>query len=182
MKLFFKLPENQGILDGPPFFLLLKGKSYVKIRSVLIITIIVWIISSLMGNIFTIQEHLIFSFLSLLAIITSHDKAISISGNNGNWNIVTYKFFEFGAIEMKNTLLKDIKAEFRVVSRKKNHGALVIIKNPEDKTISSIMARNIDAKEFKDNLEIINVDINIRKRGKKGELQNENVLLVEKHD
>ncbi|MHA2251113.1 MAG: hypothetical protein ACXAD7_12180 [Candidatus Kariarchaeaceae archaeon] len=167
MKIVFSLPEPKGELEGAPFAIILKGRSKVQIRKVLLVTGFAWILYSLTGQVQYKGDHVIFSLLLIIAFLIAQDKAVGIMGNHGNWEVSSFRYSELGGLVMRVLKVENFTCEFRITSRKKNHAAYIMIQDLEtEEELISILTPNKLAKEFKDTLEIINIPITLRKRGK----------------
>ncbi|MHA2171231.1 MAG: hypothetical protein ACXAB7_15150 [Candidatus Kariarchaeaceae archaeon] len=164
MRISFRLPVQKSVLEGPPYQLVLFGKSKRFFRKTLLLTGFIWIVSIIIGTQFFIEDHLIFSFLLLLAFLTAHDKAIVISGDHGNWSVIQYRFNELMSLSFRKIKFTDISSEFRITNLRRSRGAFVIL--TESSKSISLMMRNDFAKELKDDFEILKIPVNVRKRGK----------------
>ncbi len=167
MNFILNLPEGRGILEGAPFSILIKGKTKDNLRKALIITGILWVVYSLFVYSFQLNDHIFFTILLFLSFLVSQDKALHIYGLHGNWKISMYYFNRFGGVNIRSYKANEISSEFRITGRRISHGALIILKDSSERQINSIIVRNIDAKNVKDDFDAINIPILLRKRIKK---------------
>ncbi len=159
--------DNRSPLDGSPYSKIIREKSKSRMRKAYKIFVLVLLLHLVfryqMGPVlwdgyFILLIFLIPSFFILM------DNFIIVEGDHGNWTVSKVKQFRRWGIVHQRVQVENIVVEINVISQLQNSISLVVIKNEiHDIKIKAI---NIKAKEFLDDCEIINLQVNINKRGK----------------
>lgn len=158
---------SKSPLEGPPFLIMISEKSKSRLQKFYFSMFILWILHTIIRYIIDdpikIFSHIFFVLVYIPAIVILLNNHMIIMGDHDNWNILKVKSF-LG----KHFVIEDIKTiqlniEIRVVSSTKYSTSLVLL-NTQIKKMS-IKTPNIQVKEFIDECEIINLKVDIRKRG-----------------
>lgn len=159
--------HDRSPLDGSPYSKIIREKSKSRMRKAYQIFILVIVLH-------LIYRHQISPvpwdgyFILLIFLIPSFfilmDNFIIVEGDHGNWTVSKVKQFRRWGIVHQRVQVENIVVEINVISQLQNSISLLVIKNEiQDIKIKAI---NLRAKEFLNDCEIINLQVNINKRGK----------------
>ncbi|MHA2031980.1 MAG: hypothetical protein ACW99A_06440 [Candidatus Kariarchaeaceae archaeon] len=159
---------SKSSLEGPPFQLLIEGKSKKRLRRSYVIMLLVWIyyviLRSKIDDPLYFIDSVIFLVVYIPALILLLEDQMIISGDHGSWIVSKTKNILNLSIVTNQVSSSDINIEVRVVSHVRKNISLIVLML-QSQTFS-IKSPNQSVRDFIDDCEVANLKIHIRKRGK----------------
>jgi hypothetical protein len=159
---------SKSTLDGPPFQLVVEGKSRRKLRKWFVIMFFLWIyyviLRSVISDPLFLVNSAIFITFYIPALLLLFEHQLVITGDHGDWKVLKTKKILNRVVILKKFSSNKLEIELRVVSYIDKNVSYIIVHN--EKNSVSIKTPNKLVKDFIDDCEAININVKIRKRGK----------------